>query len=84
MSKKWKTIVASAVLAAAVATSGTAAYTVGRNNTKPAYAAPVWSDSEVENVKPFGTKFTVPERTLTVNMDGGEYDLDKIVRFIEA
>lgn len=25
-----------------------------------------------------------PERTLTVNMDGGEYDLDKIVRFIEA
>lgn len=67
MSKKWKTIVASAVLAAAVATSGTAAYTVGRNNTKPAYAAPVWSDSEVENVKPFGTKFTVPERTLTVD-----------------
>ena len=25
-----------------------------------------------------------PERTLTVNMDGGEYDLDEIVRFIEA
>ena len=25
-----------------------------------------------------------PERTLTVNMDGGEYDHDKIVRFIEA
>ena len=25
-----------------------------------------------------------PARTLTVNMDGGEYDLDEIVRFIEA
>ena len=67
MNRKWKTIVASAVLAAAVATSGTAAYTVGRNNTKLAYAASVWSDSEVENVKPFGAKFTVPERTLTVD-----------------
>lgn len=25
-----------------------------------------------------------PERTLTVNMDGGSYDLEEIVRFIEA
>ena len=25
-----------------------------------------------------------PERTLTVNMDGGEYDLDEIVRVLEA
>lgn len=30
-------------------------------------------------------RLTLPEdRTLTVNMDGGEYDLDKIVKFIEA
>ena len=30
-------------------------------------------------------RLTLPEeRTMTVNMDGGEYDLDKIVRFIEA
>ena len=25
-----------------------------------------------------------PERTLRINMDGGEYDLDEIVRFLEA
>ena len=66
MSKKWKTIVASAVLAAAVAASGTAAY-MGQGKTKPAYASAAWSDSAVENVKPFGTKFTVPERTVTVD-----------------
>lgn len=66
MSKKWKTIVASAVLAAAVAASGTAAY-MGQSKTKPAYASAAWSDSTVENVKPFGTKFTVPERTVTVD-----------------
>lgn len=30
-------------------------------------------------------RLTLPEeRTMTVNMDGGEYDLNKIVRFIEA
>ena len=30
-------------------------------------------------------RLTLPEeRTMTVNMDGGEYDLDEIVRFIEA
>ena len=25
-----------------------------------------------------------PERTLRINMDGGEYDLNEIVRFLEA
>lgn len=64
MNKKWKTIVASAVLAAAVAASGTAAI-VGGDSEQPAYAMPTWSDSAVEDVKPFGTKFVVPERTLT-------------------
>ncbi len=64
MNKKWKTIVASAVLAAAVAASGTAAI-VGGDSEQPAYAMPTWSDSAVEDIKPFGTKFVVPERTLT-------------------
>ena len=66
MSKKWKTIVASAVLAAAVAASGTAAY-MGQGKTDPVYASAAWSDPTVEDVKPFGTKFTVPERTVTVD-----------------
>ena len=66
MSKKWKTIVASAVLAAAVAASGTAVY-MGQGKTDPVYASAAWSDPTVEDIKPFGTKFTVPERTVTVD-----------------
>ena len=66
MSKKWKRIVASAVLASAVTASGLTAL-VGNGIPHAAFAQTAWSESAVENVRAYGSTFAVPERSVTVD-----------------
>ena len=64
MSKKWKRIVASAVLASAVTASGLAAIVAPKHSA--ALAQSVWSDPAEETSRAYGSTFVVPERTVTV------------------
>ena len=66
MGKKWKTIVASAILASVVTASGFTALVAG-GIPSSAFAQTAWSDAAVENTAAYGSVFVVPERTVTVD-----------------